>query len=270
MRSSHLPLNALRAFEASARQLSFTRAGLELRVTQAAVSQRIHALEQELGVPLFTRHGGVLLTDAGRVLHGFAQRILDLHQQAREEITGRAIPITGELTLATSSVPGEHILPGLLSVFHEDMHGEAFLYTRQTLGYSAPRFLMDGRMKDEGLGPLPGDVQIPGGKFQLGADSKEPFVFVNEKWAHPVALRPFAIARAPVTQAEFAAFEADDGYRRAELWGPAGWRWRQAGEVLHPVYWRREGDGWLRRQRLPDPAASPDPLGDLHAEDHKR
>jgi iron(II)-dependent oxidoreductase len=142
----------------------------------------------------------------------------------------------------------------LLSVFHEDMHGEAFLYTRQTLGYSRPRLSPPGggaasqtEGGSDGAGPLPGDVQIPGGTFHLGAGGDEPFVFDNEKWAHPVPLRPFAIARAPVTQAEFAAFVADDGYRRAELWGPAGWRWRQAGEVSHPVHWRREGDGWLRR-----------------------
>jgi iron(II)-dependent oxidoreductase len=157
----------------------------------------------------------------------------------------------------------------LLSVFHEDMHGEAFLYTRQTLGYSRPRLKgkrekrrgkRDGGGAEETLsspiplpsspleaGPLPGDVQVPGGTFHLGAGREEPFVFDNEKWAHPVPLRPFAIARAPVTQAEFAAFVADDGYRRAELWGPAGWRWRQDGAVLHPMHWRHEGNGWLRR-----------------------
>jgi iron(II)-dependent oxidoreductase len=137
----------------------------------------------------------------------------------------------------------------LLSVFHEDMHGEAFLYTRQTLGYAPPRIASSFIPHPSSLkeGPLPGDVQIPGGTFHLGASKDEPFVFDNEKWAHPVTLRPFAIARAPVTQAEFAAFVADDGYRRGELWGPAGWRWRQAGEASHPMHWRREGDGWLRR-----------------------
>jgi iron(II)-dependent oxidoreductase len=150
----------------------------------------------------------------------------------------------------------------LLSVFHEDMHGEAFLYTRQTLGYSRPRLngmKHEGRgMKGENraleslstlveAGPLTGDVQIPGGTLQLGAETDEPFVFDNEKWAHPVSLRPFAMARAPVTQAEFAAFVADDGYRRADLWSATGWRWRQAGDVLHPMHWRCEGNGWLRR-----------------------
>ena len=142
----------------------------------------------------------------------------------------------------------------LLSVFHEDMHGEAFLSTRQTLGYSRPRLSPPGGCAidqtgggSDGAGPLPGDVQIPGGTFHLGANPDEPFVFDNEKWAHPIRLEPFAIARAPTTQAEFAAFVADDGYRRAELWSPPGWRWRQAGDVSHPMHWRREGDDWLRR-----------------------
>ncbi len=66
---SHLPLNALRAFEATARNLSFTRAGLELRVTQAAVSQQVKALEDRLGAQLFRRlPRGVALTDEGQAL----------------------------------------------------------------------------------------------------------------------------------------------------------------------------------------------------------
>ena len=66
---SHLPLNALRAFEATARHLSFTRAGLELRVTQAAVSQHVKVLEDRLGVQLFRRlPRGVALTDEGQLL----------------------------------------------------------------------------------------------------------------------------------------------------------------------------------------------------------
>ncbi len=64
-----LPLNALRAFEASARHLSFTRAGLELRVTQAAVSQQVKGLEEILGVRLFRRlPRGLALTEEGEAL----------------------------------------------------------------------------------------------------------------------------------------------------------------------------------------------------------
>jgi LysR family transcriptional regulator of beta-lactamase len=65
----HLPLNALRAFEASARHLSFTRAGLELSVTQAAVSHQVKGLEQRLGATLFRRlPRGLALTDEGLAL----------------------------------------------------------------------------------------------------------------------------------------------------------------------------------------------------------
>ena len=66
---SHVPLNALRAFEASARHLSFTKAGLELRVTQAAVSHQVKSLEEFLGVRLFRRlPRGLALTDEGHAL----------------------------------------------------------------------------------------------------------------------------------------------------------------------------------------------------------
>jgi LysR family transcriptional regulator of beta-lactamase len=69
MLRSHLPLNALQAFEASARHLSFTRAGLELHVTQAAVSHQVRSLEQNLGVALFRRlPRGLALTDEGQAL----------------------------------------------------------------------------------------------------------------------------------------------------------------------------------------------------------
>ena len=62
-------LNALRAFEAAARHLSFTRAADELNVTQAAVSHQVKALEERLGVRLFRRlNRRLMLTDAGQML----------------------------------------------------------------------------------------------------------------------------------------------------------------------------------------------------------
>jgi len=65
----YLPLNALRAFESSARHLSFTRAALELNVTQAAVSQQVRALEERLGATLFKRlPRGLAITDEGLAL----------------------------------------------------------------------------------------------------------------------------------------------------------------------------------------------------------
>jgi iron(II)-dependent oxidoreductase len=60
---------------------------------------------------------------------------------------------------------------------------------------------------------------------------------------------PFAVARAPVTQSEFAAFVEAGGYRTRTAWSEEGWRWREAARAEHPVYWRRgSGAGWSRRQ----------------------
>ncbi len=65
----HLPLNALRAFEASARHLSFTKAAIELCVTQAAISHQVKALEERLEQRLFRRlPRGLALTDEGLAL----------------------------------------------------------------------------------------------------------------------------------------------------------------------------------------------------------
>ena len=65
----HLPLNALRAFDAAARHLNLTRAALDLHVTQTAVSQHIRQLEAQLGTPLFRRlPRGLALTDEGQAL----------------------------------------------------------------------------------------------------------------------------------------------------------------------------------------------------------
>ena len=135
-----------------------------------------------------------------------------------------------------------------LAVFHEDMHTEAFTYTRQTHGWSAPVFSgLEPGSSCEG-GPLGGDVEIPGGRFRLGALHEEPFVFDNEKWAHAVAVEPFAIARAAVTQAQFLEFVEQKGYNRREFWSEAGWGWRESVSAGHPVYWKREAAGrWLRR-----------------------
>lgn len=148
---------------------------------------------------------------------------------------------------------------GLLALFHEDMHAEALTYTRQTLGRAAPSLSLPSQRPAEngsasaadtriGGGAWPGDVEIPGGRFPLGATPNGSFVFDNEKWAHPVEVAPFLMARAPITNAEFAAFTDDGGYSEDRWWSGAGGDWKRATGARHPVYWRREAPGrWLRR-----------------------
>lgn len=73
----YLPLNAIRAFEATARHLSFSAAGEELHVTHPAISHQIRRLEEWLGVPLFHRDARkVRLTEAGQALQASASAAL--------------------------------------------------------------------------------------------------------------------------------------------------------------------------------------------------
>lgn len=94
------PLNALRAFEAAARHLSFTRAAAELNVTQAAISHQMKTLEDHLGVPLFRRlNRALMLTDAGRALFPAVRDALDGLAEAAERLRAR------EGTLTVSTLP---------------------------------------------------------------------------------------------------------------------------------------------------------------------
>jgi iron(II)-dependent oxidoreductase len=124
-----------------------------------------------------------------------------------------------------------------LAAFHEDMHGEAFLYTRQTLEYAPPPICLQTGVDGVGQGLPLGDAEIPGGDFLLGASADSPFVFDNEKWAHPVSVKPFAMARTKVTHREFLRFVEEGGYERPEFWSQPGWQWREAVQARHPVYW---------------------------------
>jgi iron(II)-dependent oxidoreductase len=163
-----------------------------------------------------------------------------------------------------------------LATFHEAMHAEALAYTRQTLCYPAPILNHQNTDTLGGGGPWPGDVEIPGGSFMVGATPDFPFVFDNEKWAHEVEVKPFRIARATVTNGEFLAFVKAGGYRKLQFWSADGRSWLETGgapqleksfekffnrtmneapevrdfteRLDHPVYWRRDGNGrWQQR-----------------------
>jgi LysR family glycine cleavage system transcriptional activator len=107
------PLNALRAFEAAARHLSFTRAAEELNVTQAAVSHQIKSLEESLGMPLFRRLNRALaLTDAGQVYLPPLREAFDILSDATARL--RASGSAGTLTVsAMPSFAARWLVPRL-------------------------------------------------------------------------------------------------------------------------------------------------------------
>lgn len=100
------PLAAIRAFEAAARHLSFTKAAKELGMTQAAVSYQVRLLEEKLGVPLFLRRPRkVELTEAGSRLAGRSTEAFDILRDAVAMIAERAddtLVISCNTTFATN------------------------------------------------------------------------------------------------------------------------------------------------------------------------
>ncbi|MFQ5985343.1 MAG: transcriptional regulator GcvA [Alphaproteobacteria bacterium] len=112
------PLNALRAFEAAARHLSFTRAADELYVTHAAISHQVKALEERLGVELFRRlNRSVRLTDAGQAYLPVVRDAFDRIAEATERL--RASDTTGALTVSTTHSFAVRWLVSRLGAFRE-------------------------------------------------------------------------------------------------------------------------------------------------------
>jgi len=130
------------------------------------------------------------------------------------------------------------------AVFHEDMHTEAFTYSRRTLGYPVPLFT-DSIVDDERYhaGSFEGDASIAGGNYLLGAEQNIGFCFDNEKWSHPVTIKPFTIARAATSYQQYAAFINDGGYSKQQFWDEKGWNWLQKNKVTAANGWKKESNG---------------------------
>jgi DNA-binding transcriptional LysR family regulator len=107
----------LTAFHTVARLGSVSLAADELHLTQPAVSIQIAALEASAGTPLLQRTGrGIRLTEAGELLAGYANRIVDLWREAGEEMATLQGVFTGTLRVGTVTT-AEYLLPPLLVAF---------------------------------------------------------------------------------------------------------------------------------------------------------
>jgi iron(II)-dependent oxidoreductase len=104
-------------------------------------------------------------------------------------------------------------------------------------------------------------IEVPAGEFQMGAVWNDLFAYDNERPAHAVSLPAFKIARAPVTNREFARFVAEGGYARREFWGDEGWSHREKENWQHPLYWSRDGasssSSWRVRTMFGEEALPP-------------
>lgn len=142
--------------------------------------------------------------------------------------------------LEKSDASGRDLTPYRLALAHEDMHGEAFVMALQTLGAEAPP-----RINQTTATAAPQSaIDFPGGTVWIGSAPETGFVFDNEKWAHPVEVRPFNMDAVLVSNAQYSDFIADGGYQKADFWSAAGQAWLMQQERSAPRYWQRDGHQW--------------------------
>lgn len=97
---------------------SFTKAGEEVFLSQPTVSEHIRSLEETLGEKLIDRVGREALpTQAGKILHQYARKILRLRNEAVQAIAAYRGTVTGELLLGAGSIPGTYWLPQCIGSF---------------------------------------------------------------------------------------------------------------------------------------------------------
>ena len=197
-------------------------------------------------------HGDALF-DSGAVAHA-ARWPLDLPSPEALKAYCRAVLDAILARLAHTPDDDAALYPYRLVLAHEDMHGEALLYTLQTLGAAAPA----GESGAEEAMDT-GDIAFAGGVFERGGEQSRGFVFDNERQAAPVRVAPFAIGAGLVSNAAYLAFMQAGGYRRPAYWSDAGRAWLAAQGREAPRHWRRAGADWQEmrfgRPQALDPGA---------------
>ena len=110
--------NQLRMFYTVAQKKSFTMAARELYLTQPAVTIQIQKMEADYGTKLFDRIGKrIFLTESGRILFSYAEKILTLLAQAEEALIDVKELKSGKLTIGASATVGSYYLPKIFEVF---------------------------------------------------------------------------------------------------------------------------------------------------------
>ncbi|MCW3474753.1 LysR substrate-binding domain-containing protein [Limobrevibacterium gyesilva] len=116
-----MDLKQLKAFETLAEFGSFSRAGAVLSVAQPVLSRQIKALEQELGIELFHRNGrGIVLTEAGRLLHSYASGVLDTVRRATTEVIALRSSPRGTIAIGMPPSVGSVLTVPLVQHFRSE------------------------------------------------------------------------------------------------------------------------------------------------------
>ena len=119
-----------------------------------------------------------------------------------------------------------------LSIFHQDMHNEAFAYMWQTLGYKEPFTAFSRAVSNKQTSRY---INFSESKFKIGSEKQNGFIFDNEKWAHELDLPAFDISDRAVINTEYLEFIESDTNRT------------DPNPVAMPKHWKKQDGIWHQR-----------------------
>lgn len=178
-----------------------------------------------------------------RAQRGLATRPTFVEVLAYRSHVDRAVQALLDLVADDAEHPAYRLIE--LGLHHEQQHQELLLMDIKHVFWTNPLRPTYRPF----VSPPPGDIpvmtwhEIAEGVHEIG-HTGEGFAYDNEGPRHKVYLQPARIASRLVTNAEYAAFIADGGYSRPELWLSAGLATVQAQQWQAPLYWERDGDAW--------------------------
>ncbi|WP_192805054.1 selenoneine synthase SenA [Noviherbaspirillum aerium] len=154
------------------------------------------------------------------------------------------------------------LYPFRLLLAHENMHGDAFFYTLQTLGVRPPSQLQEGApaaapVAQGGEGAGEEEIAFDSAAFRIGVPPGEGFAFDNEQHAHLREVAGFTIDAQAVSNRQYLEFIADGGYRHPQFWSEAGRRWMAQTKRQAPAYWQ-DPQAWRCRRFADDIALPPE------------
>jgi iron(II)-dependent oxidoreductase len=170
-------------------------------------------------------------------------------REVMDEIRGRVL----ERLQATDFDAGHPLLRDgyvyQMVLQHEYQHDETILQTLQLKQGEPYHPIVRAEPASAATAPVPAPgtmVRFPGGRASVGTDDRAA-AYDNERPAHAIDVEPFWIDVHPVTNGEYLAFIAADGYATPELWSESGWRWRSESGAEAPKYWTLEQGRWTTR-----------------------
>ncbi len=178
-----MTLDQLQLFLSITQHRSLTRAGRALGLSPATVSERLKALETDLGARLFDRQGrGVSPTPAGEALRPYVERALDVLRQGQDAVRAAAQGSAGGVAIAATVTSGAYLLGPALAEFQRT-HPQVEIRVRSAHSWDSPGLLLDGLVD---LALISGPNTHPGLETIAGFTS--PLVLVAGR-AHPAVQR---------------------------------------------------------------------------------